>query len=83
MSKNKNALTLLNSMRGNFILSQALFIAIKELKKVPEPYTEHSNIADMELLLDNIFPIYKVVDLTNKQAAKYLAKIKKGTKNAH
>lgn len=42
-------------MRERYIVTQALVIAIKELKKVPAPYTEISNIADMEYLLQTSF----------------------------
>tara|TARA_B100000749_G_C18328861_1_gene424054 strand:- start:592 stop:801 length:210 start_codon:yes stop_codon:yes gene_type:complete len=42
-------------MRERYIITQALVIAIKELKKVPAPYTEISNIADMEYLLQTSF----------------------------
>jgi len=49
------------SPRGQFIISQALCIAIEEMKKVPAPHTEPSNIADMEYLRDNAFPIYHIV----------------------
>lgn len=49
---------LLGSAKGTYILSQALYIAIQTMSKVPEPYTEHSNIADMQLLMNAFFPIY-------------------------
>ena len=42
-------------MRERYIVTQALVIAIKELKKVPAPYTEISNIADMKHLLQTSF----------------------------
>ena len=51
-----------HNIRDQFILSQALVIAIRELNKVPEPHTELSNIADMERLRDEHYPIYKAVD---------------------
>ena len=38
-------------MRDQFIIAQALVLGIQELKKVPAPFTELSNIADMEWLL--------------------------------
>ena len=48
------------SSRGWYLISQALYIAIKEMKKVKEPHKETSNIADMELLQKYIFncPIF-------------------------
>jgi len=42
-------------MRDQFILAQALVLGIQELKKVPAPFTELSNILDMEWLLENEF----------------------------
>ena len=42
-------------MRDRYIITQALVVAIKELEKVPAPYTEISNIADMEYLLQTSF----------------------------
>ena len=51
----------LNSMRGQYIVSQALYHAIKVMEQVPEPYTEVSNIKDMKYLMDNLFPIFKAV----------------------
>ena len=59
-----------NSLRGQYIVSQALVIAIKELKKLEdreEPYPKYgthaqpSNRADMELLLD-AFPLFRIHD---------------------
>ena len=42
-------------MRERYIITQALVVAIKELEKVPSPYTEISNIADMKYLLQTSF----------------------------
>ena len=42
-------------MRDQFIIAQALVLGIQELKKVPAPFTELSNILDMEWLLENEF----------------------------
>ena len=50
------------SMRGQYILSQALCLAIEKMKEVePEHMRETSNISDMEYLRDELFPIYKAV----------------------
>jgi len=53
------ALMFFNSVRGRYIISQALYYAIKTLEKVPSPHTEVSNIEDMQFLLDNLFPMFK------------------------
>ncbi len=53
---------LMDSMRGHFIVSQALLLAIESMEsrtKIEEQ--EPSNVADMQLLLDEVFPMYKPV----------------------
>ena len=66
----KQARAFRNSMRGKFILSQALTIGIKHLKKLEKrkdmfpKYGEHaqpSNRSDMEYLKKQLYPIYDVV----------------------
>jgi hypothetical protein len=57
------------SYRGNFIISQALWYAIRELKKVKPPHREESNISDMKFLMDNffnLFSIFKNIEDTKK-----------------
>ena len=73
MSKKKNdAITryeFAGSIRGQYIISQALYIAANHLKKLesrnnPYPkngeHAEPSNRSDMEYLLD-IFPMYNTI----------------------
>lgn len=55
MSKEQEALKLLGSPRGQYIVGQALAIAIKELEKVEENRREISNISDMKFLGENLF----------------------------
>jgi len=43
------------SMREQLIIAQALAIGIQELKKVPAPMTELSNILDMEEIAKHYF----------------------------
>ena len=57
----KRALAFAQSLRGQYIIGQALYIAIETMKKVPAPHTEISNIKNMEYLMDNLFPIFKYV----------------------
>jgi len=52
------------SLRGQYIIGQALSVAIKTMKKVPHPHTEVSNIEDMEFLLEHLYPIGRVFSLT-------------------
>ena len=56
-NKKELALDLLQSVRGQYILGQALYVAIKSLKRVKKPKREESNILDMQLLLDEVFPL--------------------------
>lgn len=55
----KEALKFLGSLRGQYIMGQALYVAAETLKKVDEPFTELSNIADMEYLMEHVFPMFK------------------------
>jgi hypothetical protein len=75
--KQYQATLFVNSMRGKYIISQALCIAIKQMNKVKGVHREESNIADMEYLRDNVFPIFKVVDSIEERAKKFLAKKRK------
>jgi hypothetical protein len=61
------AMKFLVSMRGQYIVSQALYHAIQTMEKVPAPYTEVSNITDMKYLMDNLFPIFKSVAATKRE----------------
>lgn len=45
------------SLRGQYIIGQALAVAIETMKKIPSPHTEVSNIEDMEFLLEHLYPI--------------------------
>lgn len=60
-SEREKAIEFLNSARGQWILTQALCVAIDTLEAVPHPLTEVSNIADMRYLLDNLFPQMKQI----------------------
>ena len=54
-------------MRERYIITQALVVAIKELEKVPAPYTEISNIAYMKYLLETSFAEFAQVVETIQQ----------------
>ena len=64
------AVRFLSSLRGQYIMGQALYTAIETLKAVPEPYTEHSNIEDMEYLQDEVFPMFKELKGAENEARK-------------
>ena len=49
------------SMRDQYIMAQALTVAIRELDKVPGAMKEVSNISDMQYLLDNYFDVYQQI----------------------
>jgi hypothetical protein len=50
----------MDSMRGQYIIGQALCLAIDSLNAVePADLREASNISDMEYLRDNLFPIFE------------------------
>lgn len=51
----QEALKFLGSPRGQYIVGQALAIAVAELEKVEEPLQEKSNIADMKMLGEQLF----------------------------
>jgi hypothetical protein len=56
----ENATCFLNTHRGNYIVGQALAVAIIQLSAAPEHRKEKSNIRDMIFLLDNLFPLGKI-----------------------
>ena len=59
--KNDDAMNFLNSMRGHYIISQALYIAIEELDKVTDfKHRQTSNMQDMQYLQDNLFNMYPI-----------------------
>ena len=63
----QEAIALAQSVRGQWIMGQALHYAIIALEKIEKPYREISNIADMKLLRDNLFPMFSAsVEATEK-----------------
>ena len=62
-----NAIEFAASARGEYIISQALVIAIEQLKAVPDKQREDSNIADMEYLLDKVYPLFKLANINETQ----------------
>lgn len=57
-------------VREQFIISKALFVAVRALDK--EEFPPHSDIACMEKLLETKFPSAEVMDQVNKNTAKLL-----------
>lgn len=64
------ALKIFNSVRGNYIVGQALFLAIEHMKERPAIQQEPSNMADMELMMAELFPLYSVVAEAEKSFKK-------------
>jgi len=58
----KQAIEFAQSMRGVYILSQALHYGIKELSKVKGVHKEISNIEDMKFLKKHLFYIFFDID---------------------
>jgi hypothetical protein len=56
------AISLFQSWRGQYVVSQALVLAIKAINARPPEEQEPSNVADMECLLE-LFPIYRDLDV--------------------
>ena len=50
-----DALKFLGTPRGQYIVGQALAVAVKEMEKVEPALQEKSNIADMKFLGTNLF----------------------------
>ena len=70
MTINEKAVAFANSMRGKYIISQALYVAIMAMKQIPPHHREESNIADMQFLLDEMFTIYPAVAQAERTFAK-------------
>ena len=54
-TEQEQAMALLDSFSGQYIMAQALHYGIQELEKVPVPYQETSNLNDMKVLRDGLF----------------------------
>ena len=58
------------SIRGQYIISQALAIAIDELEKVDPPMQEKSNIFDMKFLRNYLYHLYVEPMYSKEEAPK-------------
>ena len=67
MPEKGEAIEFFNSIRGQYIISQALYLAIESIKARTILKQEPSNMADMQFLLDNLFPIFKSVAEAEKK----------------
>ena len=66
LSEEARAVQFAMSVRGQYILSQALHYGIEALKAVePESMQERANIADMEFLRENLFGLFTAAHRTD------------------
>lgn len=56
----KPAVQFASSMRGQFIISQALAIAVESMRTVDKDFQEMSNMKDMEYLFDTVYDMFKI-----------------------
>lgn len=64
-----------SSIRGQYIVSQALAIAIDQLEEVDPPMQEKSNIADMKFLRNYLYHLY-VEPMYSKEEAQKMWEIR-------
>jgi len=75
--KKEEIIEFVNSPRGNYIISQALCIAVNKLRSRPAREREDSNIRDMEFLIEHAFPIYESVSSWKEAMDELLLREKK------
>ncbi len=73
--KKEEAVKFAGSIRGQYIISQALTKAVEVMEKEPEVKREASNISDMKFLIHNLFPIFYYAEKAQKE---FMKKKKKG-----
>ena len=69
-AKQTEAVKFANSMRGQLIIGQALYEALKAMKTRPDIRREYSNEADMQYLIDNLYPMYAGIAKATAEAEK-------------
>ncbi len=65
-----------NSHRGIYIMGQAFYEAIKAMEARPKREQEPSNVSDMKLMMNNLFPMYPALQRLEKIHKIALAKPK-------
>ena len=55
------------STRGQYIVGQALHIAIMALESIESPHKEVSNISDMKFIKEELFPMYSALQTESQQ----------------
>ena len=70
-NKKEKAIELARSTRGQWIIGRAIRIAYKEMDKEPDNRKEASDMADMKLIGEEIFPIgWALQDIIHGQKIK-------------
>jgi hypothetical protein len=72
--RKKVATALFNSIRGQYLLGQALYLAIEHMEERPEFAQETSNMADMGLMMEQLFPMFAGVEEAKAEFEKERAK---------
>lgn len=68
--KEQEAMNFFCSQRGQYIVSQSLWMARKYMTQLPKKYQEKSNIKDMKYLQDHLFPTYQMIRALDKESMK-------------
>lgn len=58
---------LFNSARGHLIMGQALYLAVKAIEARPKIQQEPSNVADMKLIMEELFPLGAVAEMAKEE----------------
>lgn len=67
-TKRMYAHNLMNTVRGKYIIAQALAVAVETMRMAS--YPEQSNIEDMEMLAEGLFePFYGIIAFSRKTDA--------------
>lgn len=72
----EDAVSFFQSHRGQYIVGQALFVAIEAMEAVePDYMREVSNIADMRFLMEKLFPMYSAVAAATEASKEELSEM--------
>ena len=74
------AMKFANTVRGQYIMGQALYLAIQSIEARPKIEQEPSNVADMKFLMDNLFPMFNSIQAQQAAMASFAKGIIKAKK---
>jgi len=78
MTEKELAVKMIQSWRGQYIIGQALYLAIQAIEE-----TEPSNAEDMRLMMKHLFPLFadikqaEIVALSEGEGAQWVAELKR------